>query len=73
MKKSKPWTKRELSLRPGPVELARAVIQQWLNDGSPAYDKEAIIYWLNLIREYDKEKERCESKQVNLESLTTNM
>lgn len=49
MKKEKPWTKKELTLRLGPVELARAVIEQWIADGRPAKDVEAIKYWQGVI------------------------
>lgn len=50
----KPWTKRELSLRLGPVELAKAVIEQWKLDGCPEQDKQAIEYWKEIVRRYSK-------------------
>ena len=52
------WTKEELSLVPGPVQLAKAVIKQWVLDGSPKCDAEAIKYWYGIIQEYDKEHEQ---------------
>lgn len=54
MKKSKKWTKRELSLRPGPVQLALAVIEQWKRDGCPKSDLECIKYWQSIIDTYSK-------------------
>ena len=56
MKKRKPkaWTKRELALRPGPVQLALAVIEQWKRDGCPAKDAEAIKYWESIVNTYSK-------------------
>lgn len=58
MKKPDYWTKSELTLKTGPVELARAVIQQWINDGRPKADEAAIKYWQGVIRE-------CESRKQN--------
>lgn len=52
--KSKPWTKRELTLRYGPVELAKAVIEQWKLDGCPESDKQAIEYWKGVVNAYSK-------------------
>ena len=54
---SRDWTKEELSLVPGPVHLAKAVIRQWVLDGSPKCDEEAIKYWYGIIQEYEKERE----------------
>lgn len=45
----KPWTKEELTLRLGPVELAKAVIEQWKKDGCPKRDEQAIKYWQGVI------------------------
>ena len=53
-KNDKPWTKRELSLRPGPVQLALAVIEQWKLDGCPERDKEAISYWQGIVKQFTK-------------------
>lgn len=39
------WTKRELTLRSGVIELAKAVIEQWVLDGRPEKDLEAIKFW----------------------------
>lgn len=49
--KVKPWTKRELSLRSGPAELAKAVIWQWHLDGEPERDLPAIKYWEKILEE----------------------
>lgn len=49
IEKEKEWTKRELTLRCGIIELAKAVIEQWHKDGRPACDKEAIVFWKQLI------------------------
>ena len=48
----KPWTKRELSLRSGPVQLACAVIEQWHKDGEPKSDLPAIEYWYRIINNF---------------------
>ena len=53
-KRNKRWTKRELTLRPGVVELAKAVIEQWKRDGCPAKDAEAIKYWEGIVNTYSK-------------------
>lgn len=50
------WTKSELTLRPGPVELAKAVIKQWVDDGKPECDAEAIEQWKAVLREAKKLK-----------------
>lgn len=50
----KRWTKRELTLRSGPVQLALAVIEQWKKDGCPAKDAEAIKYWEGIVNTYSK-------------------
>lgn len=65
----KPWTKRELSLRPGPVQLACAVIEQWHKDGEPKSDIPAIKYWYGIINNF-KEKEKCESNLTNSVNLS---
>ena len=54
MDESKEWTKRELTLRSGPVELAKAVIEQWVLDGKPERDREAIKYWENIVKTWTK-------------------
>ena len=51
----KHWTKKELSLRPGPVQLAMAVIEQWKADGSPKCDTEAISYWVKVVETWQKD------------------
>ena len=66
----KSWTKRELSLRPGPVQLACAVIEQWHKDGEPKSDLPAIEYWYGVINNF-KEKEKCESNLTNSVNLNT--
>lgn len=45
------WTKRELTLRSGPAELAKAIIWQWHLDGEPEKDKQAIEYWEKILEE----------------------
>lgn len=52
----KPWTKKELSLRVGYVELAKAVVEQWKKDGQP--ESELIPFWIKLIEEAKAEKDR---------------
>lgn len=42
------WTKRELTLRQGVKELAKAVIEQWILDGKPECDAEVIKLWENI-------------------------
>lgn len=49
----KPWTRKELSMRIGFGELAKAVIEQWVRDGRPAADHEAMDYWFKVKQEYD--------------------
>lgn len=50
--RSKKWTKRELKIySEGEIELAKAVIRQWHEDGKPECDKEAITYWFNIIKQ----------------------
>ena len=52
MKKPKDkWLKKELTLRPGIKELAKAVIEQWQDDGCPACDAEAIKYWKKIVED----------------------
>lgn len=55
------WTKTELTLRPGPKELAKAVIEQWHLDGEPECDRAAIEYWKGVIKTCEKEtaNENC--------------
>ena len=55
----KPWTKKELSLRVGYVELAKAVVEQWKKDGQP--ESELIPFWIKLIEEAKAEKDRRQS------------
>lgn len=43
------WTKKELMLRPGFVELAKAIVEQWHKDGCPAADKKGIEFWQEII------------------------
>jgi hypothetical protein len=50
------WTKAELTLRLGPIELAKAVIEQWVRDGKPKADEQAIKYWQGVIRECELNK-----------------
>ena len=57
--KDKPWTKKELSLRAGYVELAKAVVEQWKKDGQP--DSELIPFWIKLIEEAKASKDRRQS------------
>ena len=52
----KPWTKKELSLRVGYVELAKAVVEQWKKDGQP--ESELIPFWIKLIEEAKEQKDR---------------
>lgn len=52
----KPWTKKELSLRVGYVELAKAVVEQWKKDGQP--EAELIPFWIGLIEEAKASKDR---------------
>lgn len=47
------WTRREMRPRPGLVELAKAVIEQWKADGMPAVDKAAIEAWKGIVRAFD--------------------
>lgn len=55
-KDDKPWTKKELSLRVGYVELAKAVVEQWKKDGQP--ESELIPFWIKLIEDAKTEKDR---------------
>ena len=57
--KDKPWTKKELSLRVGYVELAKAVIEQWKEDGQP--ESELIPFWIGLIKDVKASKDRRQS------------
>ena len=49
------YTKRELTLRLGYGELAKAVIEQWHNDGEPPCDRIAIDIWLDIKKACDPE------------------
>lgn len=55
-KKDPPWTKKELSIRVGYVELAQAVVEQWKKDGQP--DSELIPFWTDIIKDAQDEKNR---------------
>ena len=57
--KDKPWTKKELSLRVGYVELAKAVVEQWKKDGQP--ESELIPFWIELIEDVKTSKDRKNS------------
>ena len=52
----KPWTKKELSLRVGYVELAEAVVEQWKKDGQP--ESELIPFWIKLIEDAKASKDK---------------
>ena len=52
----KPWTKKELSLRVGYIELAKAIVEQWKKDGQP--ESELIPFWIKLIEEAKASKDR---------------
>jgi len=56
MKLDAEWTKRELTLRLGPAELASAVIEQWIKDGKPECDRPAIEAWMKIKQAYSKNK-----------------
>ena len=53
--KSKSWTKKELSLRVGYIELAEAVVEQWKKDGQP--ESELIPFWIKLIEDAKTSKD----------------
>lgn len=53
--KVKPWTKKELSLRVGYIELAKAVVEQWKKDGQP--ESELIPFWIKLIEDAKSSKD----------------
>ena len=55
--KDKPWTRKELSLRIGFGELAKAVIEQWHKDGEPECDREAMQYWFNVYSQFSHRKD----------------
>lgn len=59
----KPWTRKELSLRIGFAELAKAVIEQWHKDGEPECDREAMNYWFKVKQECE-EHEKPKSKEI---------
>lgn len=50
------WTKRELTLRSGIIELAKAVIEQWVEDGKPEKDTEVIKFWQS-IADFEEKKQ----------------
>lgn len=52
----KPWTRKELSMRIGFGELATAVIEQWVRDGRPSSDREAMEYWFSVKQTFDAKK-----------------
>lgn len=52
----KPWTRKELSMRIGFGELAVAVIEQWIRDGRPSSDREAMEYWFSVKQAFDAKK-----------------
>ena len=52
--KDRPWTKQELTLLPGPINLAKAIIRQYILDGKPKSDEQAIKYWQSIIDQYEK-------------------
>lgn len=53
---NKSWTRKELSMRIGFSELAKAVIEQWHKDGEPAADREAMDYWFKVKQTFDAKK-----------------
>lgn len=55
-KDDKPWTRKELSMRIGFGELATAVIEQWVRDGRPSSDREAMEYWFKVKQAFDAKK-----------------
>ena len=57
--KDKPWTKKELSLRVGYIELAKAIVEQWKEDGQP--ESGLIPFWIELIEEAKAFKDRRQS------------
>lgn len=56
IKEDLPWTKKELSIRVGYVELAQAVVEQWKKDGQP--ESELIPFWIDMIKAAQDEKNR---------------
>lgn len=53
--RDKSWTKKELSLRVGYIELAEAVVEQWKKDGQP--ESELIPFWIKLIEDAKASKD----------------
>lgn len=54
MKKENPdWTKKELQLRPGVLELLKAVVEQWHKDGEPQCDKHIIEGYVKMIQQLE--------------------
>lgn len=56
---NKHWTHKELSLRIGFKELAKAIIEQWHKDGEPECDREAINNWFNILRACNEKENKC--------------
>lgn len=54
----KPWTRKELSMRIGFGELVAAVIEQWVRDGCPSSDREAIEYWFSVKQACDEQEKK---------------
>lgn len=54
----KPWTHKELSMRIGFGELAKAVIEQWHKDGEPVSDREAMKYWFKVKQACDEREKK---------------
>lgn len=54
----KPWTHKELSMRIGFSELAKAVIEQWHKDGEPECDRKAMEYWLKVKQACDEQENK---------------
>lgn len=57
-KDDKPWTRKELSMRIGFGELAAAVIEQWVRDGRPSSDREAMEYWFKVKQACDEQEKK---------------
>lgn len=54
----KPWTRKELSMRIGFGELAKAVIEQWHKDGEPECDRKAMDYWFKVKQACDEQEKK---------------
>ena len=59
-----PWTRKELSIRVGYVELAQAVVEQWKKDGQP--DAELIPFWIDIIKAAQAEKNKEVTHEIPL-------